>query len=154
MKLSTLPAAALVAALAVAGMGTPAHAFGGDDPPPEGSDEAKTRQFIDKKDFAAAIPLLMATVAKSPDNADAWNMMGYAHRKLGLFAKAEGHYGKALAIDSAHRGALEYLGELYLETGRPERAKEMLKRLDDACLFGCEEYDELKAALTAAKAID
>ncbi len=30
----------------------------------------------------------------------------------------------------------------------------MLKRLDDACFFGCEEYDDLKKALQVAKVID
>jgi hypothetical protein len=30
----------------------------------------------------------------------------------------------------------------------------MLKRLDDVCLFGCPEYNDLKKALQAAKVID
>ena len=103
---------------------------------------------------ALAYPLLQAAVTKAPDSADAWNLLGYAHRKLGMKDKALAYYQKVLGIDKEHRGALEYLGELYLETGQPEQAKAMLKRLDDVCFFGCSEYDDLKKALKAAKVID
>ncbi len=61
-------------------------------------------------------------------------------------------YQKALAIKPDHRGANEYIGELYLETGKPAKARERLKVLDSACFFGCEEYDELKAAIAAYEA--
>ena len=73
---------------------------------------------------------------------------------LQLGHQALGFYQKALSLNAEHRGALEYLGELYLQTGRPKQAKEMLKRLDDACFFGCEEYDDLKKAFQVAKVID
>lgn len=62
---------------------------------------------------------------------------------------AEKHYGRALALNANHRGALEYLGELYLQTGRPDKAREMLKRLSSACVFGCKEHDQLKKAIAA-----
>jgi tetratricopeptide (TPR) repeat protein len=114
----------------------------------------KARAAIEKKDYKAAVPLLEAAVAKIPDSADAWNLMGYAHRKLGLTDKALKYYDRALAIDPDHRGALEYLGELYLETGKPEEAKKMLARLDKVCFFGCAEYTDLKNALKAAKVIN
>jgi len=104
--------------------------------------------------LAAAVLLLKAALAKAPNNADAWNLMGYAHRKLGQVDQALGFYQKALSLNAEYRGALEYLGELYLQTGRPKQAKEMLKRLDDACFFGCEEYDDLKKAFQVAKVID
>ncbi len=121
---------------------------------PRISELTQAQAAIDRKDFRAAMPLLQAAVAKAPDSADAWNLMGYANRKLGMKDKALEYYKKALSIDKDHRGALEYLGELYLETGRPEDAKAMLKRLDDVCTFGCDEYDDLKKALKAAKVID
>ena len=104
--------------------------------------------------LASAVLLLKAALAKARNNADAWNLMGYAHRKLGQVDQALGFYQKALSLNAEHRGALEYLGELYLQTGRPKQAKEMLKRLDDACFFGCEEYDDLKKAFQVAKVID
>ena len=126
----------------------------GSDDPPKSVEMEKAKALIDKKDFKPAVPLLKAALAKAPKNADAWNLMGYAHRKLGQVEEAFEFYQKALAINAEHRGALEYLGELYLQTGRPKEAREMLKRLDDTCFFGCEEYDDLKKTLKVAKVID
>ncbi len=31
--------------------------------------------------------------------------------------------------------------------GRPEMARAQLEKLDKACFFGCEEYDDLKEAI-------
>lgn len=102
--------------------------------------------------YAAGLVLLEKAVAKNAGDADAWNMIGYSHRKLKRFDQAMAAYQKALAIKPDHRGANEYIGELYLETGKPAQAKERLKVLDKACFFGCEEYDELKAAIAAYEA--
>ncbi|MBW2231407.1 MAG: hypothetical protein JRG92_15150 [Deltaproteobacteria bacterium] len=49
-----------------------------------------------------------------------------------------------LALEPMHRGANEYLGELFLELGRIDRAKERLAVLDRACPFGCAEYEDLR----------
>ncbi|MFQ5765371.1 MAG: tetratricopeptide repeat protein [Rhodospirillales bacterium] len=43
----------------------------------------QARAAIDKQDFRSAVPLLEAALAERPESADAWNLMGYAHRKLG-----------------------------------------------------------------------
>ncbi len=102
--------------------------------------------------YAAALPLLEKVVGKNAGNADAWNFIGYSQRKLKRFDKALIAYQKALAIKPDHRGANEYIGELYLQTGKPAKARERLKVLDSACFFGCEEYDELKAAIAAYQA--
>ena len=91
--------------------------------------------------------ILEGIVAGNPRNANAWNYIGYSHRKLGAFEPALAAYGKALAINPDHRGANEYLGELYLQTGELAKAKERLARLDDLCFFGCEEFDDLKEAI-------
>ena len=61
-------------------------------------------------------------------------------------------YQKALAIDPEHLGANEYLGELYLQTGDLAKAKERLETLDDVCIFGCDEFDDLKQAIKAYEA--
>lgn len=148
--------AALAVLIGAAGPGTAFAAGGGGGGPstPRLAELTQAQAAIEKNDFRAAVPLLEAALGKQPKSAEAWNLLGYAHRKLGQTAKAENYYGKALAIDSQHRGAIEYLGELYLETGRPEQAKKMLSHLESACFFGCEEYDDLKKALQAAKIID
>jgi len=82
---------------------------------------------------------LEKAIAASAKNADAYNLLGYSQRKLEKFATAEASYGQSLAIEPRHRGSLECLGELYLETGRPDKEREMLARLEDECSWGCEE---------------
>jgi len=100
--------------------------------------------------YNRAIPLLEQVVAKEPGNADAWNYLGFSHRKLKDYEKSRTAYEKALSINPRHKGALEYLGELYVQTGKIEKANAQLKKLKDVCgFFGCEEYDDLKAAIDA-----
>ena len=74
-----------------------------------------------------------------------------AGRQLVNHDAALSHYQAALAIEPRHRGANEYLGELYLTLGDLAKAEERLEVLDDACFFGCEEYTELKNAIAAYK---
>jgi hypothetical protein len=57
-----------------------------------------------------------------------------------------------LALKPKHRGANEYLGELYLEMGDLAKAEERLEVLDGACWFGCDEYSDLKEAIAKYKA--
>ena len=109
-------------------------------------------QEIKAGNYSRAIELLQKAVASDAQNADAWNYLGFSQRKLEKFDQALGAYRKALAIDPDHRGANEYLGELYLQTGELEKAKERLRKLDDVCFFGCEEFDDLKQAIKAYEA--
>jgi tetratricopeptide (TPR) repeat protein len=141
----------LMAALGVA-IASAAWAMDSGKPAGPPSDYALGVKAVRSGNYAAALPLLEKAVDKNAQNADAWNFIGYSHRKLKRFDQAMAAYQKALAIKPDHRGANEYLGELYLETGRPAKAKERLKVLDSACFFGCEEYDDLKAAIAAFEA--
>ncbi len=100
--------------------------------------------------YQRALGLLQKVVQRNPQNADAWNYIGLSHRKLKDYDQSLEAYRKALSINPEHKGANEYLGELYLQTGKLDKAKEQLKKLDDICgVFGCEEYDDLKAAIEA-----
>ncbi len=126
---------------------------GGDDSESaRNPDYAQAVKLVDAGNYAGAIPLLRKTVAKETKNADAYNLLGFSHRKLGDIDAALAHYAKALELKPKHRGANEYLGELYLELGRLDQAQERLKVLDKACFFGCEEYSELKAKIAAYQA--
>jgi tetratricopeptide (TPR) repeat protein len=49
--------------------------------------------------------------------------MGFASRKLGNYRQALVHYQTALELNPHHRGALEYLGEAYLEMGCAAQAR-------------------------------
>ncbi len=104
---------------------------------------------VESANYKKAIFLLKKVVADKPKDADAWNYLGFSNRKLKKFDKALSAYQKALAIDPDHRGANEYLGELYLQTDDLPKARKHLEKLDAICTFGCEEYDDLKAAITA-----
>jgi tetratricopeptide (TPR) repeat protein len=147
--------AALLAAL-LAFAPAPAMAFGsGDDssaaaPSPGAEELAKARKKVKKEDYEAAIPLLEKALKANPKSADALNLLGYSHRKLGRTDQALDYYQQALAIEPKHLGANEYLGELYLELKQLEKAEERLKVLSTAC-NACEEYAELKEKVEAFK---
>ena len=105
------------------------------------------REATKDGNYRLAIKYLLKAVGKDRKNADAYNLLGYSNRKLGFNDKAFGYYKIALELDPRHRGAHEYIGELYLKKNEIEKAKEHLKHLDSICFFGCEEYDELKEAI-------
>lgn len=119
----------------------------GDSTPAKPSEISSARTALKAENFTAAEALLKKAVAKDTGSADAWNLLAYSIRKQGRMDEAEELYGKALAIDKEHVGALEYLGVLYVQTGRLDKAKALLARIDDACLFSCDEYDALKEAI-------
>tara|TARA_Y100000758_G_C15849637_1_gene348803 strand:- start:181 stop:645 length:465 start_codon:yes stop_codon:yes gene_type:complete len=108
--------------------------------------KAKKLEKKDKVEKALTLYLkaykkLEKAYAEDKKNPDILNYLGYTLRKTGDFKKAETYYLKGLDLDAGHLGINEYLGELYVQTGRIELAK---KRLDvlDGCK--CEEYEELK----------
>ena len=80
------------------------------------------------------------------DNADVFNLLGYSYRKLEQFDQAMHYYRLALQLDARHKGAHEYLGELFLQLNQPEQARKHLAILAEICQ-DCEEYQELKTAL-------
>ena len=114
-------------------------------------DMRKAQSLINKKDYAGALTFLEAEIENRPDNADAWNLTGFAARKLGDYTASETAYDKALAIDPAHKGALEYKGELYLTLGNLAGAEALLARLSKGCSFNCKEKKQLAAAIEAFK---
>ena len=124
-----------------------------DLPEPKGKSEnaniVAARKAIDAKDFKTAVGYLTKAVQEEPKNADAHSMLGYSYRKLGTFDKSMESYQTALKIDSNHRYAHEYLGELYLDMNQPENAEKQLAALKKACpFFGkCEEFEDLKKAI-------
>ena len=106
---------------------------------------------VKRGNFQVAIKYLKQAAKKSTNKADIYNLMGYSHRKLDLLEEAFFWYQKALKLDPRHQGANEYIGELYLQTNNLKKAEEHLEVLDDVCLFGCDEYDDLKDAIEKYK---
>lgn len=104
---------------------------------------------IEAENFKKAIQLLKKEVNTSPKDADAWNYLGFSYRKINAFDEALAAYQKALELKPKHRGANEYIGELYLQIDNLKKAKFHLDVLDKACFWGCDEYDDLKTAILA-----
>ena len=110
------------------------------------------RKLIAKSDWDGAIKLLRVIVVQQPKNADALNLLGYSLRQKGNMKEAEAWYLKALKLQPTHKGANEYLGELYVMTGEKAKAQARLDALAKICgNTTCEEYQDL-AKVIAAKA--
>lgn len=108
--------------------------------------------LIEDENYPEAIIKLEKAIAESPDDADLLTLLAFSHRKSGHLDVAQGYYDRALKIDPEHRGANEYLGELYLQMDRLDLALERLEVLDEDCFFGCNEYDKLKQAIEEYRA--
>lgn len=109
---------------------------------------AEAQTAIQAGQFAKALRILAPVVKAEPKNADAWNLMGYASRNLKNYTEAARYYDIALRTNPKHTGALEYQGELFVETGQYDKAKQNLKMLQSIC-GACEEAIDLQAALNA-----
>ena len=94
-----------------------------------------------KKRYDDAIKFLILANEENPNQPDILNYLGYSYRKVGDFLMAEIYYEQGLAVDSEHIGINEYLGELYVETNRIDKAKERLEVLKNC---KCEEFKELQ----------
>ncbi len=94
-----------------------------------------------KKLYSQAFQKLEKAYSSEKKNPDILNYMGYTSRKIGNFEQAEKFYLTGLSIKPDHNGINEYLGELYVQTNRLDKAKE---RLDVLKNCNCEEYKELE----------
>ena len=109
-------------------------------------------EFIDSKEFASISLSSIITDPelnkKKPNKADTLNYLGFTTRKLGDFEGGEKYYLQGLAINPKHIGINEYLGELYVATGRHNLAVERLQVLEGC---DCKEYDQLKSVIAGEK---
>ena len=110
---------------------------------------ADAKALAYKGQYAEARDMLKGITTAEPANADAWNMLGYSNRKMGDLKAASRAYSKALKINPDHLGALEYQGEMFIQTGDAERARANLVKLQGLC-GNCEELEDLQKAMTAA----
>jgi tetratricopeptide (TPR) repeat protein len=135
-----LPGAALNIPAARAADSTPVNAS---------PDLSAVRVQIKAKQYAQALVRLKALAVSYP-TADVFSLLGHALWKTGDPAQGMAYYNKALAMNPSHKGALEYQGELFVELGQIDKAKENLARLNKLCWFGCEEASDLKEAIEHA----
>ena len=108
------------------------------------------QQKIDAGDYRGAIPMLTVITKADPNNADALNLMGFSLRKTGQPDMAMQYYNRALAVMPKHLGTNEYLGELYVELGQVDKAKERLAVLHAAC-GNCVQAQELAEFIDKAQ---
>ena len=122
---------------------------------PYQSDSIETQYFasvglINQGRYQAAFDDLVLTAAAAGPHPDITTYMGYTQRKLGNYETAKSYYAMALEVDPNHKGANEYLGELYVETGDMDKAQIQLAKLEEICTFGCIEENELRAWIVDA----
>ena len=102
--------------------------------------------LIEEGNFESAIDMLHDELDLDPDNPDIMTLLGYSYRKTKNYEDALTFYEWALKAEPEHRGANEYLGELYLETNQLHKAVQQLEILDSLC-SDCKEYTTLKNAI-------
>ncbi len=151
------PVAILGSAFLVLTAAGDAHAMGGDSKPsttapaaPKAGSYTEAEKAVKAKEYEKAIKMLEGVVGREPRNADAFNYLAYSHRELGRNDIALRYYQQALGINANHRGANEYLGQLYLKMGKMSEAQAQLAKLQKLCGKGCEEYESLRVAVERA----
>ena len=104
----------------------------------------KAIEHLDKNQYGKAQKVLRIYTRKKKDDADGWTLLAFSSRKLGSYANAEKYYKKALELDPENKAALEYQGELYGGTNRPQLANENLIKLESLCPKSCDELEKLQ----------
>ncbi len=107
--------------------------------------------LINQGKYAEAFDDLYLTAAAAGPHPDITTYMGYTQRKLGNYDAAKTYYAMALEVAPNHKGANEYLGELYVETGQMDKAYAQLAKLETICSFGCIEENELRSWIIDAQ---
>ena len=119
---------------------------------PAKSDYERAEYLIKGERYEEALPLLRGILKDNPNDADTLNYLGLVNRKLHNYKESLGFYQRALAIDPDHKGAHEYLGELYLQLGDVAKAREQLTEVKRICVTNCEEAEDLAADIAAYQA--
>ena len=112
----------------------------------------RAKKLIYKKNYAKGLKILKDIENETPfgySKADLYNYLGFASRKQKDpdYINAEKYYLKALSLEPDHIGALEYLGELYYETDRADKARSLLEKLGKVVGQDSAEYKELSELL-------
>ena len=96
--------------------------------------EKKDKGEKAKKLYSQAFKKLNKAYKTDKKNPDILNYMGFTSRKTGNFKEAENYYLAGLDLDPKHNGINEYLGELYVQTNRIDKANERLAVLKNCDL--------------------
>ena len=102
------------------------------------------KTLVAKNDWSEASAVFEIFVKQNPQDADGFNLLGYSYRNLRRYDESFAAYRQALTLDPKHRGAHEYIGIAYVQSGQLDKAREHLAILGKLCLSSCEEYLDLK----------
>jgi tetratricopeptide (TPR) repeat protein len=104
----------------------------------------KATSHLKNEEYRKALRVLGKYTKSKPKDADGWTLYAFAQRKLKNYKKAEANYEKALELDPENKIALEYQGELFIETERLGLAQVNLNKLKELCPTSCDELEQLK----------
>ena len=107
-------------------------------------DKKSIHKMIDAGEYEKARSNLKIFIENNSSDHEAYNLLGYVERQLQNYELAINFYKKALSIDSNFTGAHHYIAITYLEMDNLKSAKYHLDKLDLICLFGCEDFYDLK----------
>ena len=96
--------------------------------------------------YKEAINYLLKENKERPVNPDTFNYLGFANKKIKNLEYAEIYYLLGLDLDPNNTDITKNLGELYVETNRTDKAKELLKTLKGC---NCEEYISLENTISS-----
>jgi tetratricopeptide (TPR) repeat protein len=82
-----------------------------------------------KQGFRDAREKFRKAAEADPSMKEAWNLIGYTSRRLGDYTESLKAYETALKLQPDYPEAIEYLAELYVETGRLDDAKTSFAQL-------------------------
>lgn len=111
----------------------------------------------DRTDYAYALAkaeryeeaLALLETLRNPATPEALNYRGYATRKLGRTEEGIAYYLQSVALDPHYARVREYLGEAYVQQGKPDLARAQLMVIETICGRECEEYRDLAEAIPA-----
>ena len=106
--------------------------------------DKKKKKEKSQKRYEDAIKFFVLANGEQPNDPNILNYLGFSYRKVGDFMMAEIYYTQGLEIDPKHIGINEYLGQLYVETNRIDKAKDRLEILKNC---KCKEFETLSASI-------
>jgi len=106
--------------------------------------DKKNKKDKAKKYYNKALKYLLLSNKKNQPQAKTFNYLGYINAKLGILENAEIYYLLALEMDPKNNNIYINLGNLYVNSNRIVKAKEILNVLKSC---NCEEFKELSNSI-------
>ena len=112
--------------------------------------DKKNKKDKAKKYYNKALKYLLLSNKKNQPQAKTFNYLGYINAKLGILENAEIYYLLALEMDPKNNNIYINLGNLYVNSNRIAKAKEILNVLKSC---NCEEFKELSNSIKLGASI-